>query len=488
LLKSRLNRAKQLGADREIAFLKSMANNIIISKNEAINQMPKEEIDIAFYYAMDNFQCARIMEDDRLVMYTAFTMGIIAEGCQPPDFNISIDAFSVASKIALEIEDYSSYAISLSKCAQNLTAKGGKKNLLEAIDHYERVLDVYTKENTPEEYASTLKQMSRVYLKLSTEEKNYLPEAANCLQEVLAMYPKEESPEGHARAHFDIGELYWSAEVGDRQENLLKAIEHYEKTLEYFTEDEFPQQYAAAQMNIAEAFWAMPDGIRGENLKKALQRYENSMRICKREGFDRYYIGLKTNIAGTYKELSEVDDPQYMEPAVNHYKELLTIVDKANDPYRYATLNLALGNLYARQATNDERLLEKAIDCFSEGKTIFTPQTSPDNYADIQINLGVIKSRFYDDEAVLLESVDLVNEALEYLEANKENFPTRYAFAQNNLGEIYKKLATYDSAYLKKAIECYENALPYFPQDTHPKNYANLQRNLAEMYKLVEED
>ena len=79
----------------------------------------------------------------------------------------------------------------------------------------------------------------------------------------------------------NLGNAYWTlAEVQDKAENCLKAIEACEEALKVHTLEQFSMDYAMAQNNIGNAYVTLAEvEDKAENGKRAIQAYQEALEV-----------------------------------------------------------------------------------------------------------------------------------------------------------------------------------------------------------------
>lgn len=281
-------------------FLRFFGRNIINNKTQNIEEMLNRNPNGTFPYALDNLQCAQILEDKDVVVDCAFVAGATAGYIHPsPKVDVAIAAYDLASETALEIEDYLSFAsaqYNLGEVYSNLLKDENDENLTNAIQYYNNALDIYTEGDYAEETARTHFALALAYSDMESREN--IETAMEHYRRALDIYSREDYPEEYADAKVNLGIVNVQITYGDKEnevEYLKKAHAHMEDALIVFTEEEYPQRYAVVQNNLAEIYRTLSK-YESEYLDKAIEAYENALEYFPTEIYPKEYKILKSRI------------------------------------------------------------------------------------------------------------------------------------------------------------------------------------------------
>jgi tetratricopeptide (TPR) repeat protein len=108
--------------------------------------------------------------------------------------------------------------------------------------------------------------------------------------------------------------------TGDREENLKRAIDCYEKALRVRTEHDFPNDWATIQNNLGSAYSQLPTGDRGENLKRAIDCYEAALRVHTERDFPLYWAMTRSNLGEVYADFPAGDRGENQRRAITYYE------------------------------------------------------------------------------------------------------------------------------------------------------------------------
>lgn len=143
-------------------------------------------------------------------------------------------------------------------------AKSSQENALEYLhysEHYFReASSIYLKRGEKLDYVSCENGLGSVCLELAImneEPKKNLQEAIEHFNNALEFYNVEETPFDYASSHYNLGLTYFNLTKFDeenKKENLLDSIFHFEKTLEVYTEDISVDDYARISYQLGIAY------------------------------------------------------------------------------------------------------------------------------------------------------------------------------------------------------------------------------------------
>lgn len=135
------------------------------------------------------------------------------------------------------------------------------KNLEIAITGYEIVVTVFTREASPNEWATTQNNLGNAYRNriqddLADEDRlavraDHLERAIACYEQALQIYTRKAFPQDWAMTQNNLGNAYRDRIQGDRAGNLERAIACYKQALEIYTREASPEEWATIQNNLA---------------------------------------------------------------------------------------------------------------------------------------------------------------------------------------------------------------------------------------------
>jgi len=160
---------------------------------------------------------------------------------------------------------------------------GSRANKLEiAITGYQNLLEVYTREAFPEDWAMTQNNLGNAYSnRIKGERADNLELAIAALNQSLEVYTCEAFPEDWAMTQNNLGLAYGNRIRGERADNLELAIAAFDLSLEVYTRDAFPEDWARTQIGLGNAYLYRIRGKRADNLELAIAAYNLSLEVYK---------------------------------------------------------------------------------------------------------------------------------------------------------------------------------------------------------------
>jgi tetratricopeptide (TPR) repeat protein len=297
----------------------------------------------------------------------------------------------------------------------------------------------------------------------------------------LQVYNREDFPQNWASTQNNLGAAYSDRIRGERVENLEKAITAYELALQVRTREDFPQEWASTQNNLGAAYGARIRGERAENLEKAIAAYELALQVYNREDFPQNWARTQNNLGNAYSDRIRGERAENLEKAIAAYELALQVRTREDFPREWASTQNNLGNAYdVRLRGERAENLEKAIIIYELTLQIRTREDFPQEWASTQNNLGnTYGARIRGERVENLEKAIIACE-LALQVRTREDFPQEWASTQNNLGNAYSDRIRGERAEnLEKAITAYELALQVRTREDFPQEWAGIQGNVA---------
>jgi tetratricopeptide (TPR) repeat protein len=88
-----------------------------------------------------------------------------------------------------------------------------------------------------------------------------------------------QDPRIWANAQLGIALAYDERRIGDREDNLQKAIHHYEESLKFFTRQRYPNNWGEIKMAVAAAYSQRKRGSVVEHLRSAIKNYKEALEV-----------------------------------------------------------------------------------------------------------------------------------------------------------------------------------------------------------------
>ena len=358
------------------------------------------------------------------------------------------------------------------------------ENLQRAIAAYQQALKVRTRQTFPTEWAMTQVNLGSLYSERTDGDRaQNLEQAIDTLQQALQVLDKAADPLQWAAAQQNLGNAYSERIEGDIAENLEQAIAAYQRTLKIYTPENFPSDWATAQMNIGAAYRDRIRGTRTENLKQALIANQNALTIITRENAPIEWATLQNGLGNTYSAQEE-NRAETIEQAIGAYQQALQIFTPSDFSIPWAKSQNNLSTVYSERIRGDRaENLEQALEAAQQALTVFTLEDFPVEWSQAQNNLGnAYSDRLLGDRAENLECA--ITAYLQTLTVrNRQTFPTQWTSTQNNLATTYcDRIKEDKEENLKSAIAACQKALQVYTRKTFPVAWAMVQNNLGNAY------
>jgi tetratricopeptide (TPR) repeat protein len=277
-----------------------------------------------------------------------------------------------------------------------------------------------------------------------------------------------------ARMLNDIGNEFRVATLGDRGENLRRAIGCHVDAIRVLTETAYPRDWAGSQNGLGNVYAELPGGDRGENLRRAIVFYQASLRVVTEATYSRDWAMAQNNLGNAYAELTGGDRVENLQRAIGFYEASLRVVTEAAYPQDWARFQNNLGNAYAKLPGGDRgEDLRRAIDYFEAALQVYTKSAFPRDWAMAQNNLGNAYHNLPggDQGENLRRAIGYYEAALQVY--TESAFPEQRAATQNDLGTVYADLPGGDRVEnLRRAVGYFEAALMVRTENVFPEGWA----------------
>jgi CHAT domain-containing protein/predicted LPLAT superfamily acyltransferase len=363
---------------------------------------------------------------------------------------------------------------------------GSRANNLEiVITGYHTLLEVYTHDAFPYEWARTQNNLAEAYRnRIRGEIADNLELAIAALNLSLEVYTREAFPYEWAILHNNLGTAYCDRIRGERADNLELAIVAYNLSLEVLTREAFPEYWARTQNNLGNAYLYRIREERADNLELAIVAYNLSLEVYTRDAIPYEWANTQNNLGTAYRNRIRGKRADNLELAIAAYNLSLEVYTRDAIPYEWANTQNNLGTAY-RNRIRGERAdnLELAIAAYNLSLEVYTRDAFPYEWARSQNNLGIAyENRIRGERADNLElAITAYNLSLEVY--TRDAIPYEWANTQNNLGGAYQNRIRGERAdNLELAIAAYNLSLEVYTRDAFPEDWARSQNNLGTAY------
>ena len=331
-------------------------------------------------------------------------------------------------------------------------------NLELSITAHNLSLKIYTREDSPEDWAGTLNNLAVACKnRILGDRAENLERAIKLYEQALEVRTRKNFPVDWAGTLNNLALAYSDRIRGDRADNLEKAIELYGQALEIYTRKNFPVDLARILNNLAIAYSDRIRGDRAENLEKAIELYGQALEIKTRKNFPVDWAGTLNNLASAYSNRILGDRAENLEKAIELYGQALEVYTRENFPENWAMSQHNLANAYCERVLGERKdNLERAIDLYNQAAQIFTRAALPVRWAKNKGDLAeALMQR--DNPGDLDTAIALLQEALEVSPAGCQDFIDFQYRLGIALSQRYDRDKNFDD--LRQALVAYKTAL-----------------------------
>jgi tetratricopeptide (TPR) repeat protein len=310
-----------------------------------------------------------------------------------------------------------------------------------------------------------------------------MPRQVELCERALGMVEREDNPVLWAALQVELANALAQNPLGNRAENLEKAIHHYQQALEVLTRQAYPEQWAGTQNNLGNAYRNRIRGERAENLEQAIFHYRQALDVYTRQAYPEDWAMTQNNLAAAYLYRIRGERAENLEQAIFHYQQALDVYTRQAYPEDWAMTQNNLAAAY-RNRIRGERAenLEQAIFHYRQALEVRTRQAYPEQWATTQNNLGnAYLSRIRGERAENLEqAIFHYRQALDVY--TRQAYPEDWARTQNNLANAYQnRIRGKRAENLEQAIFHYRQALDVYTRQAYPVECRQTARNLGNL-------
>lgn len=169
-------------------------------------------------------------------------------------------------------------------------AQYGQLSQGEAVAAYQRALLRLTRNEWPCEYAVIQCNLASIYLQRRPPSAVHESLALQALESALGALDRNRHPSEFAMVQNNLGNALQSVSVGNRADNLDKAIKAYDEALRIRTREADPMAYATTLANKASCLCQLPDQglqsetVNTESLGQSLALYREAVEVLELAG------------------------------------------------------------------------------------------------------------------------------------------------------------------------------------------------------------
>jgi CHAT domain-containing protein len=362
--------------------------------------------------------------------------------------------------------DYAENIGSFSNYISDSTLGNRAVNLEIAIAGYEAITaEVFTHSSFPQESGKTKYNLGIAYAdRIIGEKAENLERAILCFQDALQVRNRELYPEKWADTQHNLGVAYCSRIRGSRLKNLEAAIEAFQQALQVYTEENYPLDWAGTQRDLGTAYFGRIQGDKSENLELAIICCKNALQVLRCEEFPREWADTQIDLGLAFLERIIGDHSENIEQAIFCFQSALKIYNRDEFPQRWAIVQNNLGLTYFNRIEGNEAdNLELAIQAHQAATEVCIGQGLLELLVQNQANLGnaYIHRRLGDRSENIHSAIIAYEQALRIY--TRESFPEQWATLQNNIGRAHRLLENFDLAITYCQLALQIHTPEYFP-------------------------
>jgi CHAT domain-containing protein len=359
-----------------------------------------------------------------------------------------------------------------------------------AIQHYEAALKVWKRDEFPQEWAEAQHSLGVAwfYCIHGSREEN-LEQAIACYKAALSIRTRNKHPAAWAETQHNLSVAYTERYRDNRAENLELAIELLSEVLKTRQHAMHPAKCAKTWTALGTAYLMRIRGERADNIERAIKHYKDALHAQKRVGPQKERATTSHNLGIAYAERLLGDRGANLRQAIEHLNEALKEFPEWT--FLWATVHNDLADSHWRlgsfmrlaHAELAAHHLEQAISHAEIAAKVYRQQDFPSKWALAQHNLGnAYCDRLKGDRAKNIENgIHHYQAALKV--RTREAYSFEWAQTQNNLGIAYwERMHECRNANLEEAVGCFCQALEIHTPQAFPVDARRTARNLANLH------
>lgn len=261
---------------------------------------------------------------------------------------------------------------------QSLTCSESER-LEEAIRHYNLALSLFDEKMYSRDWGMTHNNLGLVYIGRFTGEKVYNIEACRIenitvgiqhFRKALGVFTKSQSPQEWAMVQLNLGFAYLNLGYKHHTGDLDNALQHCQMALEVYDITSIPDAWAQVQHNMAMCHFRKGD------LDQAQECIEQALTVFTHQEYPYVWGLLHFDLAQiTHARYASTGFPEHLAQALEYSGHALTTLTQEDSPTLYRTVQTELGNMLFE--TGNWRGALKAFQSAIEiGEHLFLEATS----------------------------------------------------------------------------------------------------------------
>ncbi len=329
-------------------------------------------------------------------------------------------------------------------------------NMEIAIAGYKIVLPIYTKENDPEGWATTMNNLATAYKdRIKGDRAENIEEAIAAYKEVLTVKTKTDFLVDWATIMNNLALAYKDRKKGNKADNIEEAIAVYKEVLTVTTKTNCPKKWATIMNNLALAYKDREKGNKADNIEEAIKACEKALTVTTKIVFPEDWATIMNNLALAYKDRRKGNKAENIEKAIAAYKEALTVKTETAFPVDWAIIMSNLAAAYWARIKGDKaENIEEAIVAYKDALTILHPDKLPNECRLTAWSLGNLYSdnqrwtKATESYTLAIRAAENLYSASLFLSSKEaelketDNLYRRAAYAYGKTDNLQKAIAT----------------------------------------------
>jgi len=311
-----------------------------------------------------------------------------------------------------------------------------------------------------------------------------MPQRIQLCEQTLSRVSRETHPMLWAAFEAILADSLSQNPIGERAENIERAIHHYGRALKVCTREALPAEWAGTQNNLGEAYRNRIRGEWAENIEHAIRHFSLALEVYTRQAFPIDWAGTQNNLAAAYAEHIRGERAENIERAIHHFSLALEVYTREAFPAEWAATQNNLGEAHRNRIRNERAdNIERAIHHYEQALNVYTRQAFPAEWAGTQNNLGnAYCKRIRGERADNIErAIHHYSLALEVY--TRDAFPAEWAGTQNNMAPAYAdRIRGEPAENIERAIHHFCLALEVYTREAFPADWAMIKNNLGNAY------
>lgn len=311
-------------------------------------------------------------------------------------------------------------------------------------DAWEAALTVYTRDNSPQQWADLQSKLASAYIKRSGGDRvDQLERAVQALQAALTVFTREAYPQRWADTRLNLALAYHNLATshrehsrGDTSDNIEQAIKHYHLALQMLSLIDVPAVQAIIEHDLGNAYRERGQGDQADNLEQAIRHFQLALKVMPDNSAPELWGGTQNMLGVTYSLRLRGEPEANLKQAIEHFHLALQIFTRESYSVDWAWIQTNLGDMYAKVSSGSRlKNLERALQSYEAALAVFKPESFPSERAEVLRHFldlyahAVQVGRQYVEQQQCSEAYDTIQslkEAMERAYAGVERLETNW--------------------------------------------------------------